>query len=176
MNAIFPDFQPRALVAPMTPEELSTTLRTCNIPPFSAEELSKYIQDAQYDIKLFESCIRHLHLRQVALQRDIARYSSLHSPVRKLPPEILRRIFSFTCAEDHLNTPPLKSPTYAFHLSSVCSRWREVTLSSPELWAKLSFNLSERAAIPARLAISHSQQHPLSLQVRATDDTEISEE
>ncbi|KAL0569598.1 hypothetical protein V5O48_012361 [Marasmius crinis-equi] len=163
MNSILPDIQPRALVAPMTPEKLSRTLRACAMPPFSIQELSKYTQDVQHDVKPFEKCIQRLRSRQAALQRDIARYNSPF-PIRKLPIKILRRILALVCG-GHLDSNPERVPTYVFRLSGVRYWWREIALQSPELWANLMFDLDIAPAALARLAIARSRQHPLSLQL-----------
>ncbi|KAL0575859.1 hypothetical protein V5O48_006109 [Marasmius crinis-equi] len=176
MNVILPGIQPRALNAPMAAEELSRVLRTCSASPFSAEQLSHYIQRADHDIKLFDNCIERLRERQAALQHDIAQYSSLLSPIRKLPAEILRRILGYACTADHSSVDPT-IPTFAFRLSSVCSRWREVALHSPELWATLSLSSTTGAVVPVRLALSRSQQIPLCFRVcEGWDETRDGEE
>ncbi|KAK1236303.1 hypothetical protein PQX77_000464 [Marasmius sp. AFHP31] len=97
MNSIFQDIHPRALKAPIPTDELLRTLRECTIPSLSAEKASTYVRNAQYDLHLFDNCIDQLRIRQAALRRDIDRYGSLHSSIRKLPPEILRRILVFAC-------------------------------------------------------------------------------
>ncbi|KAL0575857.1 hypothetical protein V5O48_006107 [Marasmius crinis-equi] len=166
MNIIFPDIDQLCTSdAPLAPAELADLLRAGTAPPFSRDQSSRYIQGLQHNTKLLQRCIQHLRGQEAAHHRDIARYKSLHAPVRKLPPEILRRIFDFACAEDHLPEHDWKCPTTAFCLSSVCNRWREITLRSPELWARLSLVLNEAAIHRTRLAISRSQQHPLSLRL-----------
>ncbi|KAK1225767.1 hypothetical protein PQX77_011286 [Marasmius sp. AFHP31] len=166
MDAIFPNVHPRALDPPMSGESLLRTLREWSIPSFSAEEMDKLISNALHDIDLFENCIQQLRGRQAALKRDVTRYRSLHSPIRKLPPEILRRIFSYACALDPTIEYPYRST--AFRISSVCSRWREIALQSPGLWASLNVLLSARSLIPVRLAVARSQNHPLSLRLSGT--------
>ncbi|KAF9061618.1 hypothetical protein BDP27DRAFT_325649 [Rhodocollybia butyracea] len=84
-------------------------------------------------------------------QRDIL--ASLLSPIRKLPNETLFRIFQYTCEENLLQSYPwlgsrwqsptkLTSPVITYlpsmAISSVCSRWRALALSSPSLWTNLA--------------------------------------
>ncbi|KAL0562623.1 hypothetical protein V5O48_019461, partial [Marasmius crinis-equi] len=52
-----------------------------------------------------------------------------------------------------------------FTLSSVCYRWREIAISTPELWAILSVALEECAMRPTKLSLTRSGHHPLILHV-----------
>ncbi|KAL0063967.1 hypothetical protein AAF712_009157 [Marasmius tenuissimus] len=166
MDIIFPNVHPRAVDPPMNGESLLRTLREWSIPSFSVEEMDKLVSNALYDIDLFENCIQRLRGRQAALKRDVTRYRSLHSPIRKLPPEILRRIFGYACVLDPTVEYPFRST--AFRISSVCNRWREIALQSPELWASLNVMLGARSLIPVRLTVARSQNHPLSLRLTET--------
>ncbi|KAJ8095684.1 hypothetical protein PM082_022942 [Marasmius tenuissimus] len=146
------------------PDYLQTALRTWASPPCSAQELSRYILNANHNVTLFEDCIQRVRERQAMLQRNIARCESLLSPIRKLPTEILRRIFGFACAMDHPTSSKSTTMT-SLLLSSVCIRWREITLHSPELWSSISIELAEQGIYPAKLALERSQQQPLSLRL-----------
>ncbi|KAK1231506.1 hypothetical protein PQX77_005371 [Marasmius sp. AFHP31] len=163
MDSILPDIQPRALNAPMTSEELLIMLRNCDIPRISSQDTLQYIQDAEHDVDLFEKCIHRLRARQAALKRDISRYRSLSSPIRKLPPEVLRRIFGFASDQSYFG---IICNSASFRLSSVCSRWRDVALHSPELWADICVSLDyEKAFKPAQLSLARSHTHPLALKL-----------
>ena len=163
MDLIFPNIHPRALDPLISSESLIQTLRAWTIPSFSIEKVKELIANALHDIDLFENCIQQLRARQAALRRDVTRYRSLHSPIRKLPPEILRHIFGYACILDPAIEYPFQST--AFCISSVCSRWRDIALHSPEVWANLNVCLGERAINPVCLAVSRSHNYPLSLRV-----------
>ncbi|KAE9388403.1 hypothetical protein BT96DRAFT_436796 [Gymnopus androsaceus JB14] len=79
---------------------------------------------------------------------------SLISPLRRLPNEIIARIFEYTCEENFLQEFPWHDIDYpsatptkltlpvitylpAMTISSVCSRWRQLALSYPALWSNL---------------------------------------
>ncbi|KAF8869961.1 hypothetical protein BD779DRAFT_1479304 [Infundibulicybe gibba] len=66
----------------------------------------------------------------------IRQYRNLFSPVARLPPEILSRIFVLNSqmAEPEDWIEAVKSN------SQVCKRWREIALDCRELWSQLDFN------------------------------------
>ncbi|KAE9387528.1 hypothetical protein BT96DRAFT_751431, partial [Gymnopus androsaceus JB14] len=78
-------------------------------------------------------------LREIMLQAQ-----SLLSPIRKIPDEILQRVFDDCCEKNHFEfdanksksglATPAAEDTPALVLSSVCSRWRRIALSLPSIW------------------------------------------
>lgn len=87
--------------------------------------------------------------------QELSRYTSQlphHTGVyelRRLPPEILSIIFLY-CLNSRWQDPewPLRSSSHPsldttpLLLGRICRRWRAVTLSTPQLWAHLSLNLT----------------------------------
>ncbi|KAE9387979.1 hypothetical protein BT96DRAFT_981216 [Gymnopus androsaceus JB14] len=82
--------------------------------------------------------------------------SSLLSPIRHIPNEILCLIFEFACTENFLQEYPwpsnlvvrpteVASPvmTYlpALAISAVCKRWRDLGLVSNHLWSRLKLEI-----------------------------------
>ena len=87
-------------------------------------------------ISSFSSMI-HSAQESIKAKKDI-----LH-PIRRLPVEILLHVFE-DCVNDeineyHRNPPSLfrVAPTMALRLASVCSRWRDVMLGTPNVWRHL---------------------------------------
>ncbi|KZW02044.1 hypothetical protein EXIGLDRAFT_829607 [Exidia glandulosa HHB12029] len=78
----------------------------------------------EIDVKL--SILRILTER---LEEDRKRALQDAAPIKRLPPEILSRIFE-TAAQMNQNIP--------LRVSLVCHRWREVTLSTPSLFSNIS--------------------------------------
>ena len=81
-------------------------------------------------------------IRELNRSIDDKRLGILH-PVRRVPPEILRKIFEYAVDEEHAKlrndtnstTIPLDChPTIAFHISATCRRWREIAARTPKLW------------------------------------------
>ncbi|KAF9060544.1 hypothetical protein BDP27DRAFT_1370458 [Rhodocollybia butyracea] len=115
------------------------------VTPQRAQEFRTILALGEKDIKDHVS-----ELARLERQRDIL--SSFLSPIRKLPNETLFRIFQYVCEENLLQCYPwppgrrpptkMKSPVITYLpstvISSVCSRWHALALSSPSLWANLA--------------------------------------
>ncbi|KAF9066383.1 hypothetical protein BDP27DRAFT_1227612, partial [Rhodocollybia butyracea] len=108
---------------------------------------------ADKDIGDHDSELARLHRQILAaeaekhqLEKQKAKICALLSPIRKLPNELLSRIFQSVCQQksneitSSFNITCL--PTMA--ISLVCFRWRELALSSPSLWANLMVQVSSR--------------------------------
>ncbi|KAF9072205.1 hypothetical protein BDP27DRAFT_435015 [Rhodocollybia butyracea] len=98
---------------------------------------------------------------QAEKQRLVAQRAKLHSllspmsPIRRLSNEVLLHIFEYVCEENLLQSYPwfsdrrplieLISPVITYlptmAISSVCSRWRVLALSSPSLWANIKVEM-----------------------------------
>ncbi|KAF9064644.1 hypothetical protein BDP27DRAFT_1333240 [Rhodocollybia butyracea] len=125
------------------------------VSPERAEELKEILALADKDIEDHDSEVARLQAIQANRQRleiQRAKLRSLLSPMRKLSNEILLHIFQYACKENILQSYPwlseqqpwtkLRSPVITYlptmAISSVCSRWRTLALSSPSLWANLT--------------------------------------
>ncbi|KAJ7114031.1 hypothetical protein C8R44DRAFT_676471, partial [Mycena epipterygia] len=66
-----------------------------------------------------------------------AQNNGILSPVRRLPPEVLGEIFSWTLpsARDALLRRRFDTKNSPWVLTYICGRWREVALSTPSLWS-----------------------------------------
>ncbi|KAJ7610549.1 hypothetical protein DFH06DRAFT_1246064 [Mycena polygramma] len=91
-------------------------------------------------------------LRQHALitkQHELeTKLSLIVYPVLTLPPEITTRFF-VACLPDGCVRP--RSKTAPLLLAQFCHQWREIAISTPELWAatEIRFDLRRRGAPPA---------------------------
>ncbi|KZP22107.1 hypothetical protein FIBSPDRAFT_953196 [Athelia psychrophila] len=125
------------------------------------------ISSALHDIAQLEQGIFYLENRisELRLEREerlafATAHKALVSPLRRTPPEIFTEIF-LHCVGGSLEHP---NPTL---LASICSRWRSIALSSPELWASLRLiikphNLESQTAL-ATMWLSRAGTHPLSI-------------
>ncbi|KZP02648.1 hypothetical protein FIBSPDRAFT_711784, partial [Athelia psychrophila] len=75
-----------------------------------------------------ESKISELRKEREARLAFAIAHKALVSPLRRTPPEIFTQIF-LHCVEENL-----EHPMTPIHLASICSRWRSIALSSPQLW------------------------------------------
>ncbi|KAF9061200.1 hypothetical protein BDP27DRAFT_1338516 [Rhodocollybia butyracea] len=99
------------------------------------------------------------------LETQHARIRSFLSPMRRLSNEILLDIFEYVCEENLLQSYPwfsnkrplieLTSPVITYlptmAISSVCSLWRVLALSSPSLWANIRVEMCTPAQDKAAL-------------------------
>jgi len=76
------------------------------------------------------------------LTAEITEYRISLAPHKKLPPEILGRIFQY-CIADKIVIPPLlhKDWENLLHLCHICSYWRRVALGTPTLWNRISVRI-----------------------------------
>ncbi|KAF9534041.1 hypothetical protein CPB83DRAFT_845002 [Crepidotus variabilis] len=71
-----------------------------------------------------------------ALDSQIAEYRALiKSPIRQVPEDILREIFVRCLPQDH--SAPMHSTYTPILLLRICSKWREIAISTPQLWASI---------------------------------------
>ncbi|THU78885.1 hypothetical protein K435DRAFT_699140, partial [Dendrothele bispora CBS 962.96] len=106
-------------------------------------DAEKDLDDYDTEIARLETAISILKHKRARLEGHIARFRSLLSPIRRLPPEILGLIFLLRCEETGNNF------TFAQHyihlpavvLSQVCTDWRKVASNTPSIWSNLRFGL-----------------------------------
>lgn len=91
------------------------------------------------EISRLHSMIIHLENKRGQLKRRMEGYQSLVSPIRRLPTEVLTNIFFRCCGNNEL-THSAGEPwlTSALSLGMVCAYWREIMLSTPQLWSVIS--------------------------------------
>ncbi len=67
------------------------------------------------------------------LNEHLKVHKALLSPVRRLPPGVLQRIFMYCLPTGRY--PVMSSREAPVLLGRVCSQWRDITLATPRLWA-----------------------------------------
>ncbi|KAG8775407.1 hypothetical protein FRC16_004825, partial [Serendipita sp. 398] len=86
----------------------------------------------------FKERADRLQERKVQLEANIRGLQSFLAPIRKVNEDILLEIFRLVIRPDYnwldeaLKNDDDHSP---WNLAQICSQWREVVLSSPELWS-----------------------------------------
>lgn len=133
--------------------------------------VDKDLDDCKAEIDRLQSELHRLHSHAVALENQRQRLErhkaclhSLRSPFRRLPNEILRRIFIYVCNMNQLTSRNLlKLP--ALNISAVCSRWRDLAKSFPDLWSCLRLRMGNCRLRLLNLYLESSQQSPLTLEL-----------
>lgn len=117
-------------------------LHTNYIPSESQQqEIKTYIskpeaklQNLEVEIVRMRAILEGLESEHAKLKQFVDPHKALLSPMRRLVPELLQGIFvrclpARNCAMVITETPLL--------LTRICSEWRRITLSTPEIWSSL---------------------------------------
>lgn len=82
-----------------------------------------------------------------------------------LPNEILSHIL-YLIVHD-----PEQHPTFAFSVSQVCARWRDLSISTPKLWTRIAFTfpITESQHISADYSLQRSESQPLTILMDCRD-------
>ena len=126
-------------------------LLTSNIPPSDVEETLarntiQALQDSlpvlQLEIDNYPSDPRtaaaDLEGHKTTIIKNISAHESIISPLRKLPPELLKVIFQKTCWD------PVTTFTLPWSLSQVCQSWRMIVHTTPILWSCITINVDTK--------------------------------
>ncbi|KAF9069398.1 hypothetical protein BDP27DRAFT_1402626 [Rhodocollybia butyracea] len=168
------------------------------------KDVDKDLEDYESETLLLQSRILYIETQQTRLKKHAVDLRSLNAPIRKVPNEILLRIFDYACdmnllrefpwSKDFKFLPSSRTVEPFRHLpamsiSSVCTRWRSVALSLSAIWSRISLKLSsENSRLPnvqsvlrsflqtVELHLRRSRQHPLTveLDIRGAEDNSIS--
>ncbi|KAG1747811.1 uncharacterized protein EDB91DRAFT_1345031 [Suillus paluster] len=121
--------------------------------------------------------IQNLHQQLIKKKDKIAQSINLHkglvSSLWRLPTEVLCQIFDLCVPETRFLLPPsrLNAPML---LTEICRRWREVAVSMPRLWCRLSATVDDRdwqrAAFCYESWLKRPQGLPLSLALKCSND------
>ncbi|KAJ7162982.1 hypothetical protein C8R46DRAFT_1352808 [Mycena filopes] len=122
-----------------------------NLSP-ETRHVKALIEASEANIARIESQIRDLESLRDRERETLARLQaalrSFAAPVRKLPVELLAEIFRYVCVFDpyyrrqsrrqrlgkRLNFLPLRA---AEVMSHVCAHWRQVAITTPQLWTEI---------------------------------------
>ncbi|KAJ6457235.1 hypothetical protein C8R45DRAFT_1081901 [Mycena sanguinolenta] len=121
-----------------------------------------YIADLQTEIDRLQEAIEAAACARLDAQNKLKHHTAILSPLRRFPAEILGAIFHWTLPPPNSRAAFLaQSP---WNLSRVCSLWRTIVLSSPDLWSRISIHSSRTFPIHALQAqLQRSQPRPLTV-------------
>jgi len=163
--------------------DIQNRLRT-EFSPTAAQlsEIKEIIRSGEEDLGAYQTEINRLKSKIVLLttksdllRKHVQKTRFLLSPIRRLPMEVLGHIFSYCCNNRFNLTSSMRKSRNSF--LAVCSRWREVGLSAPQIWsvvdlefihhpqkdqlkyvqAALNLHLSRSRACPLDIRINHSR-------------------
>ncbi|KAL0567236.1 hypothetical protein V5O48_014759 [Marasmius crinis-equi] len=168
-------FQPDILLQLRNPDRIT-------LSPTTTSVCVRFLQDADSDVATYDKTIQNLESRLLEiksqrddLQRNIAQVSSLLSPIRRLPTEILQIIFSIAGIEGRLMNllgVHERQESIALRISAVCHRWRIIGLDTPDLWTHFAVKTQNTFLEPLKLFLDRSRLMPLSFMVVEPDEGE----
>jgi hypothetical protein len=123
------------------------------------------VADMEAQMRHLERTLSQLHAEKALVQERLDSYTY---PVLTLPNEIMSEIFlQFLPVYPHC--PPLTGSLSPTFLTKICHQWRDVALTTPELWRaiRLSGNTipSERQSHIANIWLIRSGNCPLSIHI-----------
>ncbi|KAK0483966.1 hypothetical protein IW261DRAFT_991137 [Armillaria novae-zelandiae] len=146
--------------------------------------LKEHQQVLSTQLALIDAELEDLGSQRGEVSARIAEYKRLLSPVRRLPPEILLKIFLGTAIFPMPRTQsqrdrywwdfhPTESALWSIEL--VCKKWRRAALGFPELWSSINIFLSDENFLSSdfryvrqlALQITRTRHYPLSILICA---------
>ncbi|KAJ7671265.1 hypothetical protein DFH06DRAFT_1293331 [Mycena polygramma] len=179
---------------PISPTALREVLRS-NVPPPAKWEatLRDVIQKAPAELERYDAEIRKLQVLLSGLVSERAALSShsdacrsVFSPIRRLPVELLTKIFGICASYEKdidrpasVTTPAKEMDRLAkrplLELSQVCSHWHEVAIGTPHLWSTIVVNTGnwQQSSLPTSLSLlasclNRSRDSPLKIRICGT--------
>ncbi|KAJ7585692.1 hypothetical protein C8J56DRAFT_126506 [Mycena floridula] len=142
-------FQPTSATKPQWTQLKSLLRGNCH-PSRVTSEIFQLLSGAENDLQRCEAKIarQQSYISTYSRSRTNVRCcsvtlmdinpSSRLSPVRKLPPEILRQIFQYVCTENRLDKEQPDIP--GLILGQVSFHWRSIALSTRPFWSTIVVN------------------------------------
>ncbi|KAK0449399.1 hypothetical protein EV421DRAFT_1732665 [Armillaria borealis] len=152
----------------------------CLVVEKSLSEQEQLLEQVRAQKADLEQQLLVINQREAQIVKVIADHRTLlrASPIRSLPAELLGEIFLAHCADfDVYNSSGATFRKSRLRLLWVCTRWRDVALSTPRIWVALSVDCTDRySRIGTRSRISElkrwvssSGRLPLSINFRFTE-------
>ncbi|KAF5365967.1 hypothetical protein D9758_006615 [Tetrapyrgos nigripes] len=155
---------------------INSMLRSFSFSPSSALQIQRDVENDMrrfdWEISQLRSRLLYLEEQQDLLTKHDEELKSLSAPIRRLPVELLTRIFLAVC-DGHPITFAARVESIGhlpFTLASVCgSGWRQIVIDIPRLWSNLEIpyetdpSIHSRLEKPLRLCLVRSKSHALSV-------------
>lgn len=152
------------------------------LPLHSPEEEIGYIHG---EMRRLDNAIQRLHEERATLLR---RLNAVQARTRVFPPETLSLIFQHACTRNHHPNPesfPFEerggraqcdehtSKFFHLRLAAVSSLWRQIVLTTPQLWSHINFESNDDRSL-LKLHFDNSGSLPLDLALSEFPDPDTS--
>ncbi|KAG8213327.1 hypothetical protein J3R82DRAFT_11808 [Butyriboletus roseoflavus] len=151
-------------VKDIPPSSIIRLLGTNSAPPDDQrEEVRTLLAEPKAELDAVEEDITRLQARLADVQRrkrELTSYvedlGALLSPIKRMPPEIMARVFDF-CGDVHVHGPHCEPSRRApLLLGSVCHSWRALSFTMPRLWTALYLDLPTSGTFDKQEEILHA--------------------
>ncbi|KAJ7039806.1 hypothetical protein C8F04DRAFT_279755 [Mycena alexandri] len=136
----------------------------------SRGQLRQHLEEVESEILRHQMHLDALENRRRELRAELG---NIVYPVLTLPSELVSQIF-VDCLPSHGRVRP-KVDTLPLSLSQICRDWREIALSSCELWSSLDLLFTAGSPNDGALPLletwfSRAKDYPLSVTIRSEDE------
>lgn len=149
-----------------------------SLPEADEKSLRACIAAAKLDLVVLEGKMRDLAMQQRDLTSFLDSALPILAPIRKLPFELLAKIFSFCSKDVSVGDAPycrlITFDSCPWNIGHVCSKWRHIVTSIPALWSVITATvlnigpeLSEMFAEVVKCVIARSGLGTLQIDVDA---------
>ncbi|KAG2114419.1 hypothetical protein DEU56DRAFT_866617 [Suillus clintonianus] len=171
------------------PTSIVRLLQTNCIPsPMDTQRISHLLAEQRLELSFIReeldrarAEVSRLEAKQSGTMEMVQKLEALRSPVRRMPIEIMAKVFDFCVRDEELQElDPLRAPLL---LCQVCSAWRELMFSLPCLWRtlKLGFpsvtpnwdNVMQSRIMSMHVWISRTKALPISLTLEHPSNSPI---
>lgn len=124
------------------------------------------LREIDNDITRVQAVLEELHRKREARHRFTIEHDAFLAPVRRLPPEILAKIFVI-CMPSY-GSPSFNPQCSPFLFGQVCIGWRQVALLTQTLWSSITVNPYWPSHKMAALWVSRAMSAPLEIRLNST--------
>ncbi|KAH6911004.1 hypothetical protein BKA70DRAFT_50749 [Coprinopsis sp. MPI-PUGE-AT-0042] len=104
--------------------------------------IQKLIEAVEPQIVSLDAEIEAMRQRRAIYASFVADHRALISPIRHMPPDILRSIFSY-CVPSATPEKVVQASEAPLLLGQICSHWRDLAIKTPILWATIFLKIPE---------------------------------
>lgn len=150
--------------------------RMCRERGTVAESDPDLLEHLDFEIELCRQAVQRLEKEENGIQASLDTQRDALSPIRRLPVELLSEIFKL-CLPGSYIVPKLKSAPLL--LVQVCSSWRRLALSIPQLWSSIAVEVTVQRCRPPvpliELWLQRSVNQPLSFSITELEQEDARE-
>ncbi|KII91990.1 hypothetical protein PLICRDRAFT_102633, partial [Plicaturopsis crispa FD-325 SS-3] len=125
--------------------------------------LESSLSTVEAEMARMQAVMENLSRKRTELSKSLKDHRDLLSPIRRLPPEMLSKIFIHCLTDD----PRPRADRAPLLLGRVCHAWRLISHSTPQLWSSIAVKILEYQARPVHFRdwVGRSGALPLTMTI-----------